>query len=69
MNDDEAMEDIKNMEKYVMITMWCIQEDPSLRPTTKKLTKMLEGAKEVSVPPDPSPITSSNRSILSSRTY
>ncbi|CAN6693394.1 unnamed protein product [Malus baccata var. baccata] len=68
-NDDEAMEDIKNMEMYVMITMWCIQEHPSLRPTTKKLTKMLEGAEEVSVPTDPSPITSSNQSILSSSTY
>ncbi|CAN6556063.1 unnamed protein product [Malus baccata var. baccata] len=34
-NDDEAMGDIKNMEKNVMIAMWCIQEDPSLRPTTK----------------------------------
>lgn len=63
-NDDEAMEDIKNIEKYIMIAMWCIQEDPSLRPTTKKLTMMLKGAKQVSVPPDPSPITSPNHSIL-----
>ncbi|KAM1753134.1 hypothetical protein ACFX12_005760 [Malus domestica] len=68
-NDDEAMGDIKNMEKYVMIAMWCIQEDPSLRPTTKKLTMMLKGAKQVSVPTYPSPITSSNQSILSSSTY
>ncbi|BFG33524.1 hypothetical protein CerSpe_197980 [Prunus speciosa] len=58
-NDDEAMEDIKKLEKYVMIAMWCIQEDPSLRPTAKKLTMMLEGTVEVSVPPDPSSFTSS----------
>ncbi|PQQ02067.1 G-type lectin S-receptor-like serine/threonine-protein kinase RLK1 [Prunus yedoensis var. nudiflora] len=58
-NDDEAMEDIKKLEKYVMIAMWCIQEDPSLRPTAKKLTMMLEGTVEVSIPPDPSSFTSS----------
>ncbi|CAL2262853.1 unnamed protein product [Prunus armeniaca] len=58
-NDDEAMEDIKKLEKYVMIGMWCIQEDPSLRPTAKKLTMMLEGTVEVSIPPDPSSFTSS----------
>ncbi|TQD89849.1 hypothetical protein C1H46_024615 [Malus baccata] len=52
--DDEAMEDVKMMENYVMIAMWCIQEDPSLRPTMKKVTQMLEGTVEVSVPPDPS---------------
>ncbi|VVA33223.1 PREDICTED: G-type lectin S-receptor [Prunus dulcis] len=58
-NDDEAMDDIKKLEKYVMIAMWCIQEDPSLRPTAKKLTMMLEGTVEVSIPPDPSSFTSS----------
>ncbi|VVA33220.1 PREDICTED: G-type lectin S-receptor [Prunus dulcis] len=58
-NDDEAMEDMKTMEKYVMIAIWCIQEDPSLRPTTKKLTLMLEGTVEVSIPPNPSSFTSS----------
>ncbi|KAM2669703.1 hypothetical protein EV1_005723 [Malus domestica] len=52
--DEEAMEDVKMMENYVMIAMWCIQEDPSLRPTMKKVTQMLEGTVEVSVPPNPS---------------
>ncbi|CAB4312096.1 unnamed protein product [Prunus armeniaca] len=58
-NDDEAMKDIKKMEKHVMIAVWCIQEDPSLRPTMKKVTQMLEGSVEVSVPPDPSSFISS----------
>ncbi|XP_034222772.1 G-type lectin S-receptor-like serine/threonine-protein kinase LECRK2 [Prunus dulcis] len=58
-NDDEAMHDIKKMEKYVMIAVWCIQEDPSLRPTMKKVTQMLEGTVEVSVPPGPSSFISS----------
>ncbi|XP_021831057.1 G-type lectin S-receptor-like serine/threonine-protein kinase LECRK3, partial [Prunus avium] len=47
-NDDEEINDINEMEKYVMIAIWCIQEDPSLRPTMKKVTLMLEGTVEVS---------------------
>ncbi|KAM1494298.1 hypothetical protein EV2_029667 [Malus domestica] len=58
-NDDEAMHDIKKMEKYVMIAIWCIQEDPSLRPTMKKVALMLEGTVEVSAPPDPCSFISS----------
>ncbi|PQQ13541.1 G-type lectin S-receptor-like serine/threonine-protein kinase LECRK3 [Prunus yedoensis var. nudiflora] len=53
-NDDEKINDINEMEKYVMIAIWCIQEDPSLRPTMKKVTLMLEGTVEVSAPPPPS---------------
>ncbi|KAM1308813.1 hypothetical protein ACFX13_005712 [Malus domestica] len=53
-NDSEPMEAIKEMEKYVMIAMRCIEEDPLLRPTMKNVTLMLEGTGEVSFPPDPS---------------
>ncbi|XP_068309976.1 G-type lectin S-receptor-like serine/threonine-protein kinase LECRK2 [Pyrus communis] len=53
-DDDEAKQDIKNMELFLMIAFWCIQEDPSLRPTMSKVTPMLEGNLEVSVPPNPS---------------
>ncbi|KAH0998020.1 hypothetical protein GBA52_021884 [Prunus armeniaca] len=49
--NDEEINDINEMEKYVMIAIWCIQEDPSLRPTMKKVTLMLEGTVEVSAPP------------------
>ncbi|XP_062118481.1 receptor-like kinase LIP1 [Humulus lupulus] len=48
-NDHEAMSDMRNVEKYVMVSIWCIQEDPSLRPTMKKVTQMLEGTVEVIV--------------------
>ncbi|XP_068312038.1 G-type lectin S-receptor-like serine/threonine-protein kinase LECRK3 [Pyrus communis] len=58
-NDHEAMHDVKKMEKYVMIAIWCIQEDPSLRPTMKKVALMLEGTVEVSAPPDPCSFISS----------
>ncbi|XP_023907406.1 G-type lectin S-receptor-like serine/threonine-protein kinase LECRK3 [Quercus suber] len=58
-NDEEATNDMKRVEKYVMIAIWCIQEDPSLRPTMKKVVQMMEGSIEVSVPPGSSSFISS----------
>ncbi|PRQ35218.1 putative protein kinase RLK-Pelle-SD-2b family transcription factor WD40-like family [Rosa chinensis] len=52
--DDEAMDDIRKVEKCVMTALWCIQQDPSLRPTMKDVTQMLEGTVEISIPPNPS---------------
>ncbi|KAK4608337.1 hypothetical protein RGQ29_001948 [Quercus rubra] len=51
-NDEEAIDDMKRLEKYVMIAIWCIQEDPSQRPTMKKVVQMMEGSIEVLVPPE-----------------
>ncbi|PRQ35233.1 putative protein kinase RLK-Pelle-SD-2b family [Rosa chinensis] len=56
-NDHEAMNDVTNVEKCVMIALWCIQEDPTLRPAMKKVILMLEGIAEVSSPPVPSSFT------------
>ncbi|KAJ7979056.1 Receptor-like protein kinase [Quillaja saponaria] len=56
-NDEEALNDKKNLERLVMVALWCIQEDPYLRPTMRKVTLMLEGVVEVLVPPCPSPYT------------
>lgn len=53
-NDDEAMDDMKKMVKSVMTALWCIQQDPSLRPTMKDVMQMLEGTVEISIPPNPS---------------
>ncbi|XP_062083432.1 G-type lectin S-receptor-like serine/threonine-protein kinase LECRK2 [Humulus lupulus] len=58
-NDDEAMVELKMVEKYVMIAIWCIQEDPSLRPTMKKVMLMLEGSVKFSAPPHPNSFLSS----------
>ncbi|POO01289.1 S-receptor-like serine/threonine-protein kinase [Trema orientale] len=58
-NDDEAVEDMKRVERYVMVAIWCIQEDPSLRPTMKKVVQMLEGTVKVSIPPVPNSFISS----------
>jgi len=38
----------------VIVAIWCIHEDPSLRPGMKKVVQMLEGAVQVSIPPHPS---------------
>ena len=58
-NDEEAIDDVKRVENYVMIAIWCIQEDPSLRPTMKKVVQMMVGAVEVSFLPGPSSFSSS----------
>ncbi|KAI7729198.1 hypothetical protein M8C21_025872 [Ambrosia artemisiifolia] len=54
-NDPEALDDYKKLTTYVMIGLWCVQENPSLRPTMRKVIQMLEGVIEVSNPPCPFP--------------
>ncbi|KAL2507900.1 receptor-like protein kinase 1 [Forsythia ovata] len=51
-NDEEALND-KRFDKFVMIAIWCIQEDPTLRPTMKRVMQLMEGSVEVPIPPDP----------------
>ncbi|XP_031387433.1 G-type lectin S-receptor-like serine/threonine-protein kinase LECRK4 [Punica granatum] len=55
--DEEAISDSKRLERFVMVAIWCIQEDPSLRPTMKKVMLMLEGIIQVSIPPCPFPFS------------
>ncbi|CAK9140341.1 unnamed protein product [Ilex paraguariensis] len=57
-NDEEARNDMRRLERLVMVAIWCIQEDPSLRPSMKKVIQMIEGVVEVSAPPCPSPFSS-----------
>ncbi|KAJ6908371.1 hypothetical protein NC651_018712 [Populus alba x Populus x berolinensis] len=45
--------DRQKMEKMVMIGIWCIQDEPGLRPSMKTVVMMLEGITDVSVPPHP----------------
>ncbi|KAI3951628.1 hypothetical protein MKW92_051568 [Papaver armeniacum] len=52
-DDDEVMNDMGRFERLVVIAIWCIQEEPLVRPSMKKVTQMLEGVLEVSVPPCP----------------
>ncbi|XP_017982235.1 PREDICTED: G-type lectin S-receptor-like serine/threonine-protein kinase LECRK3 [Theobroma cacao] len=59
-NDMEALNDTEKLERFVAIAIWCIQEDPSLRPTMKKVTQMLEGVLQVPIPPCPTPFIMTN---------
>ncbi|MFQ6625921.1 hypothetical protein Gotur_004610, partial [Gossypium turneri] len=49
--DAEALSDKMKLERFVMVALWCIQEDISLRPTMKKVLLMLEGIIQVPAPP------------------
>ncbi|XVE78764.1 hypothetical protein DITRI_Ditri14bG0004100 [Diplodiscus trichospermus] len=50
-NDAEALGDKMKLERFVMVAIWCIQEDIRLRPTINKVILMLEGI--IQVPPPP----------------
>ncbi|KAI3954330.1 hypothetical protein MKW92_002477 [Papaver armeniacum] len=52
-DDEEVMNDMRRFERLVMVAIWCIQDEPSLRPSMKKVVQMLEGVLEVPVPPCP----------------
>ncbi|XP_065865696.1 G-type lectin S-receptor-like serine/threonine-protein kinase LECRK4 [Euphorbia lathyris] len=54
-NDEEAMDDMKKVERFLMVAIWCIQEDSNLRPTMKMVLLMLEGIVQVTAPPSPYP--------------
>ncbi|KAK0586750.1 hypothetical protein LWI29_011656 [Acer saccharum] len=41
-DDETAMADKARLHKWLMIAIWCIQDDPSKRPTMKMVVQMLE---------------------------
>ncbi|KAK4265180.1 hypothetical protein QN277_026265 [Acacia crassicarpa] len=43
------------LENMVKVGLWCIQDEPFLRPSMKSVVLMLEGVTEVAIPPPPSP--------------
>jgi hypothetical protein len=52
-NECDAIDDMSRVEKFVMIAIWCTQEDPSFRPTMKRVLLMLDEIVEVAIPPSP----------------
>ncbi|KAJ9554110.1 hypothetical protein OSB04_018155 [Centaurea solstitialis] len=50
---DDKDVDKKQLDRMIRIGLWCIQEDPSLRPSMKKVLLMLEGTVKIPVPPNP----------------
>lgn len=57
-DDREPLNDMKKLDRFVMVAIWCLQENPSLRSTMKKVMLMLEGIVQVPVPPSPCPFSS-----------
>ncbi|KAJ0553483.1 putative protein kinase RLK-Pelle-SD-2b family [Helianthus annuus] len=49
---DEDVEKTR-LEQMVKIGLWCVQEEPSLRPSMKRVVLMLEGTVKIPVPPNP----------------
>ena len=45
--------DTMTLERMVKVGLWCVQEDPALRPSMKNVILMLEGIIEIPVPPSP----------------
>ncbi|KAE7998288.1 hypothetical protein FH972_002847 [Carpinus fangiana] len=43
--------DKKQLERMIKLGLWCIQDEPSLRPSMKKVLLMLEGTVDIPIPP------------------
>ncbi|THG07952.1 G-type lectin S-receptor-like serine/threonine-protein kinase LECRK1 [Camellia sinensis] len=52
--DEEIRADLKTLERMVKVGLWCVQDDPGLRPSIKSVILMLEGTMNILVPPHPS---------------
>nr|KJB75214.1 hypothetical protein B456_012G032100 [Gossypium raimondii] len=52
--EGEEEVDMKMVERFVKVGLWCIQDDPNLRPLVKNVILMLEGTMNVPIPPFPS---------------
>ncbi|KAH7861406.1 hypothetical protein Vadar_025731 [Vaccinium darrowii] len=50
---DEEEVDKKKLERMVKVGLWCIQDEPSLRPSMKKVLLMIEGTVDIPTPPSP----------------
>ncbi|KAM7477284.1 hypothetical protein LguiB_024527 [Lonicera macranthoides] len=52
-NEVEKVMGGEEVERVVRVRLWCIQNEPSLRPLIKKVVLMLEGTVEIPIPPPP----------------
>ncbi|KAB2616959.1 G-type lectin S-receptor-like serine/threonine-protein kinase RLK1 [Pyrus ussuriensis x Pyrus communis] len=43
--------DTRQFERMIKVALWCVQDEPSLRPSMKKVLLMLEGTVEIPIPP------------------
>ncbi|CAJ1944534.1 unnamed protein product [Sphenostylis stenocarpa] len=49
----EVVNDKTAVESMVKVALWCIQDEPYLRPTMKSVVLMLEGVTDIAIPPSP----------------
>ncbi|XP_077237843.1 G-type lectin S-receptor-like serine/threonine-protein kinase LECRK1 isoform X2 [Tasmannia lanceolata] len=49
--------DKARLERMVKVGLWCIQNEPHLRPSMKSVILMLEGIRDIPIPPSPSAST------------
>ncbi|XP_062099729.1 G-type lectin S-receptor-like serine/threonine-protein kinase LECRK1 [Humulus lupulus] len=61
--DEEV--DEHEVEKMVKIGLWCVQEDPTIRPGMKKVMAMFEGSVDILVPPILTSYSSASRILTS----
>jgi len=45
--DEDALQDLDRVERFARIAIWCVQGDPSMRPTMRSVVWMMEGTMEV----------------------
>ncbi|PHT32087.1 Filament-like plant protein [Capsicum baccatum] len=45
-NDPEVLNDVKRLERFVNLGLWCVHPDPILRPSMKMVMQILEGTIE-----------------------
>ena len=50
--EDENV-DFRKLERTVKVGLWCVQEDPALRPSIKNIILMLEGKIDIPIPSSP----------------
>ncbi|XP_027178530.1 G-type lectin S-receptor-like serine/threonine-protein kinase LECRK3 [Coffea eugenioides] len=56
---DQEVVDMRKLERMMKIALWCIQDEPALRPSMKKVLLMLEGTVDIPDPPSPTSFLSS----------
>ncbi|KAF8018585.1 hypothetical protein BT93_H3466 [Corymbia citriodora subsp. variegata] len=50
-NDEST--DRRQLERMVKVALWCVLEEPSIRPSMRKVLLMLEGTVDIPIPPCP----------------
>ncbi|KAL5560191.1 hypothetical protein UlMin_036402 [Ulmus minor] len=62
LNSDEVDEEA--FERMVRIALWCIQEEPAVRPAMKKVVAMFEGIVQVPTPPSLTSSTNASSHLI-----